>query len=43
MVDLEKGVFESKERGLFTFDLETGEFGEADMSGLPKKKRGKRL
>ena len=43
VVDLEKGVFESKERGLFTFDLETGEFGEADMSGLPKKDRGKRL
>ncbi len=43
VVDLEKGVFESKERGLFTFDLETGEFGTADMAGIPKKNRGKRL
>lgn len=43
VVDLEKGIFESKERGLFTFDLETGEFGVADMTGIPKKKRGKRL
>ncbi len=43
VVDLEKGIFESKERGLFTFDLETGEFGEADMAGIPKKKRGKKL
>ncbi len=43
VVDLDKGIFESRERGLFTFDLETGEFGQADMAGLPKRCRGRKV
>lgn len=42
VIDLEKGIFENKDRGVFHFDVETGQFGEADLSDLPKRKRGKR-
>lgn len=43
VIDLEKGIFESKERGLFTFDVETGNFGDANLAEVPKKEsRGKR-
>ncbi len=42
-VDFERGIFESKERGLFTFDLKTGEFGQVDMAGLPNRCRGRKI
>lgn len=43
VVDAEKGIYESKERGLFTFDIETGEFGVVDMKDVPKIDRGRKL
>lgn len=43
VVDLEKGVFENRERGLFTYDLGTGTYGKADLAGLPKKKAGRKM
>lgn len=42
VVDLEGMVFENRERGVFTYDLETGEFGTADIERIPPKPRGKR-
>ena len=42
VIDLEKGIFESKERGIYTYNVETGEFGTADLSAVPTKSRGKR-
>ena len=34
VIDLSKGVFCSKERGVYTFDVNTGEYGTADPSYL---------
>jgi hypothetical protein len=44
VIDLSKGVFCSKERGVYTFDVNTGEYGTADPSylgGLPCDRRKK--
>lgn len=42
VVDLEKGIFENKERGIYRFDVEKGEYGSVNLAVLPKK-RGKRI
>lgn len=44
VIDLENHVFYNKERGVFTYDPDTGTFGEADASyqGLLKKDRRRR-
>ena len=34
VIDLEKGVFLSKERGFFTYDVQTGEYGTVDPECL---------
>lgn len=43
VVDKERGVYRSKARGLFTYDLATGEFGEApaDVEG-PRRRNARR-
>lgn len=43
VIDKDKGIYENKERGVFTYDIETGQFGIADLSVVPKKNRGKKL
>lgn len=42
VIDLERGIFENKDRGVYTYDVNTGCYGEADLTDLPKRKRGKK-
>jgi len=43
VIDKEKGIYESRERGIFTYDIKSNEFGVAELSEVPKKKRGKMI
>lgn len=42
ILDLDKGIFKSRERGIFTFNIETGEFGSVPESYVPPKEADKR-
>ena len=37
IVDYEKGIFKSKDRGVFTFDIRTGEYGVPESSYVPNE------
>ncbi|NBK23867.1 MAG: IS4/IS5 family transposase [Spirochaetia bacterium] len=39
VLDEQKGIFQNKERGVFTYDVETDTYGKADPSFVPKAKR----
>ena len=39
VVDAEKGIYRSRDRGTFTYDLETGEFGVPDWEDVPLQER----
>ena len=44
VIDLEKGVFFNKERGVYTYDIKTGKYGIADpkyLGGLDQDRRKK--
>ena len=44
VIDLDKGVFCNKERGVYTYDINTGEYGKADpnyLGGLTNDRRKK--
>ena len=45
VIDLEKGVFCNKERGVYTYDVSTGKYGVADpkyLGGLSTDRRKKK-
>ena len=44
VVDKSRGIYRSKKRGLFTYDVETGEFGRApdDAEGIQPRRRNAR-
>ena len=37
IVDYDKGIFKSKDRGVFTFDMSTGEYGVPESSYVPNE------
>ncbi|MDY0289447.1 MAG: hypothetical protein RBR15_11540, partial [Sphaerochaeta sp.] len=39
VLDEQKGIFQNKERGVFTYDVSTDTYGKADPSFVPKVKR----
>ena len=44
VIDLDKGVFCNKERGVYTYDVTTGKYGTSDpkyIGGLAKERRKK--
>ena len=44
VIDMEKGIYESKSLGLVTFDPDTGKFGKPNLSEVPvKTPRGRKL
>ena len=46
VLDKERGIYRSRERGVFTFDLKTGEYGDAPVDFVPseaKKSRKEQL
>lgn len=42
VLDLDKGIFKSRERGIFTFDVASGTFGTVPESYIPPKETDKR-
>ena len=42
IVDFEKGIFKNKDRGVFTFDTSTGEYGVPEPSYVPDETEDKR-
>lgn len=42
VLDKDKGIYKSRDRGIFTFDPSTGEFGSVSESYVPPKTTDKR-
>ena len=42
IVDYDKGIFKSKDRGVFTFDMSTGEYGVPESSYVPNEVEDRR-